>query len=594
MDRPASKAPRPALIVTTGAAQTVVGPLVNDAPGCYTCFATRRRLARPNNAAKDADERRWMESDQRPQPLLDVIAMHTLTTIIKLEIDDSTITPYQRSVVIFDHWNLTASRHLFLIDPLCPECSDLPEDTAEAGTLSLQTRIKSRPDQYRLSAAVEKLDQLRSTYVDSETGLIHAVRRDNQGGLAISAALMKLRRHDWVEPGFGRSMNYDESEATAILEALERYGGVQPGARRTAIVGSYDALQPDAVDPRLFGVHPEDTYTSGAYPYRRFQRDLECAWVWAFSFAANGPVLVPESTAYYYVAHDSQQLPFTSEVSNGCALGGSIEEAILFGLLEVVERDAFLLTWYAQLPIPELDLTSAADQSLRIQASLLEQETGYIIRLFDQTTENGIPTVWAMAEDARSSLTDTVRPARVCAAGAHLNLERAALSAISELGPFLKDFISRFPTNAERALAMARDSTLVRNMEDHATVYGSAEASSRFAFLSESQMSSFSERSKLHVEIASSDLRDDVYDFVERLDRCGQDVIVVDQTTDEHRAAGLSCVKVLVTGSLTMTFGHALRRTENIDRLLSVPALLGYREKPLDQADINPFPHPFP
>ena len=53
---------------------------------------------------------------------------------------------------------------------------------------------------------------------------------------------------------------------------------------------------------------------------------------------------------------------FVYETSNGCALGGSLEEAIFHGIMEVVERDSFLLTWYAKLPLPRLDLSSANDQ----------------------------------------------------------------------------------------------------------------------------------------------------------------------------------------------------------------------------------------
>ncbi|MET9239211.1 YcaO-like family protein [Nonomuraea sp. NPDC003709] len=38
-----------------------------------------------------------------------------------------------------------------------------------------------------------------------------------------------------------------------------------------------------------------------------------------------------------------------------CALGGSMAEALLYGLLETVERDAFLMTWYGRLPVPRIE-----------------------------------------------------------------------------------------------------------------------------------------------------------------------------------------------------------------------------------------------
>jgi ribosomal protein S12 methylthiotransferase accessory factor len=69
---------------------------------------------------------------------------------------------------------------------------------------------------------------------------------------------------------------------------------------------------------------------------------------------------------------------------------------------------------------------------------------------------------------------------------------------------------------------------------------------------------------------------------------------VVDQTTPEHRASGLSCVKVVIPGALPMTFGHDFRRVDGIARLQQVPHLLGYRDAPLEPSGVNPDPHPFP
>jgi hypothetical protein len=102
----------------------------------------------------------------------------------------------------------------------------------------------------------------------------------------------------------------------------------------------------------------------------------------------------------------------------------------------------------------------------------------------------------------------------------------------------------------------------------------------------------------------------------------------VDQTTPEHAASGLSCVKVLSPGLLPMTFGHHLRRVNGLDRALRPPrrpahgtdvnrsAGNGTRTraadtgiaaatdtatdsihetgKPLTLDQLNPWPHPFP
>jgi ribosomal protein S12 methylthiotransferase accessory factor len=71
-------------------------------------------------------------------------------------------------------------------------------------------------------------------------------------------------------------------------------------------------------------------------------------------------------------------------------------------------------------------------------------------------------------------------------------------------------------------------------------------------------------------------------------------VIAVDQTTPETRKNGLHCLKVLVPGMLPMTFGYHCTRLTNLDRVLTVPAKLGYAKEPLAPEQLNPHPHPFP
>jgi ribosomal protein S12 methylthiotransferase accessory factor len=96
------------------------------------------------------------------------------------------------------------------------------------------------------------------------------------------------------------------------------------------------------------------------------------------------------------------------------------------------------------------------------------------------------------------------------------------------------------------------------------------------------------------VPFQNGDLTADLRQVIDRYLGGGLDVIVVDQTTDEHRAGGFSCVKVIIPGTLPMTFGHDLRRVEGLPRLFEVPQLLGYRARRLTPEDINPHPHPFP
>jgi len=91
-----------------------------------------------------------------------------------------------------------------------------------------------------------------------------------------------------------------------------------------------------------------------------------------------------------------------------------------------------------------------------------------------------------------------------------------------------------------------------------------------------------------------ADLTADLTDLIEAFRRINLDVIVVDQTTPEIARNGLYCVKVLIPGLLPMTFGYHLTRLTGLERVLRVPAELGYRKRMLTPRQLNPHPHPFP
>src|SRR5690606_28218089 len=152
------------------------------------------------------------------------------------------------------------------------------------------------------------------------------------------------------------------------------------------------------------------------------------------------------------------------------------------------------------------------------------------------------------------------------------------------------------PAEAQRAREMVEDPALVRTMQDHALLYADPAAAARLDFLLDSPAT------RAVAEIgrpdrggfAVDDLRDNLLGAVSRFTEQGMDVVVVDQTTPEHRAGGFACVKVVVPGTLPMTFGHQYRRVDGLPRLYRVPHQLGYRRRPLTPDEVNPHPHPFP
>jgi ribosomal protein S12 methylthiotransferase accessory factor len=585
----------PWLPVRTELGRVVIGPVeLPGAPGCVSCAELRRRLARPDAHAHDQVWKRHEASlVQRPSSWLTGLAADLVAELVADDIHRvRTDSPRTRgAILLLDLKTLRVTTHRFLPDPLCPECGHLPDDSKVLAAITLWQRRKATPATYRIRAIANEVNALKDAYVDSECGLVRGLYRGSEGGLMIAAAPMGLRGGG-VESGYGRTRSYHTSELTALLEALERYGGMRPGGKRTVVRASYREVADRAVDPKSLGTHPAQSYQLPDFRFRRFDETQEYRWVWGYSFGQQEPILVPEFYAYYRTPRDAADpAPFVYEISNGCALGGCLEEAILYGIFEVAERDAFLLTWYAQLPAPRIDLSSARDRTIPLIINAIEADTEYTVMLFDVTMEHGIPCVWAMAvhpDDGGD------RPKFVCAAGSHFDPEHAAENALSELGPILTDVMQRYRAQQERAREMAREPSLVRAMPDHSLVNGNPEVFSRIRFLTDSPSTCRFRDMAGSDAFQHDDLSDDLRVMIDRYVATGLDVIVVDQTTPEHRAADLACVKVIIPGTLPMTFGHDFRRTHGLPRLYEVPRLLGYRDRPLRPEEVNVHPHPFP
>lgn len=565
----------------------VIGPAETAGrPGCAACAERRRGLARANPEGFDAVWRRHGEAlSSRPSPRLGGLAAH----LVAVAVDDEVAgllrgaapppgRPHLRHV---DLQSLEVTTHRFLPDPFCPECGGVPEDDAAAASIVLRSRPKADAGRYRVRDLAADWDMLAETYVDPEYGVVSEVSEGSDGSLMLAAATAGLRSAG-AERGFGRTSDQRSSRSVAVLEALERFGGAEPGGKRTAVHAAYRDIRAHALDPRTLGLYPPDRYRLPGFPFEPFDETGRYRWVWGHSFADDAPILVPENCVYYRThRREAERRPFTAESSNGCALGGCLEEAILHGILEVAERDAFLMTWYARRRVPRIPLTSLQDRTVAVLADGIRSGSGYEVLAFDITVEQDIPCVWAMAVD-RAGGRD--RPKAVCAAGAHPDPERALRNALSELGPILTDLLRRYPQESERAAQMAREPSLVTAMGDHSLLYGAPETFGRLNFLTDSADRERDPAAR-PAALRNDDLKNDVTELVDRYLDTGMDVIVVDQTAPEHRAADLSCVKVIIPGTVPMTFGHALRRVDGLPRL---------RKAIRDGADLNPHPHPFP
>ena len=569
--------------------EVIIGPLVlPNKPACSQCADMRFFLAGPDRKEHIKIKNFKLNQMNVPQdPWASTFGLMHSAYLITEEVHRFLIQKDVRTfekVLILNLNTLVMGNHLFLPDPSCSVCGILPKDTSTLAKISLKPSPKVSVESCRFRSLEDLGRVLTKDYLDSRTGFLNSKKHDLISPFA--DVIVNLPLLTGNEATAGRTHSYENSEIAAILEGLERYCGYAPRGKRTTIYERYSNIEDRALNPYTVGLHSKEQYATPGFPFKSFDPDRPINWVWGYSLTQDQPILVPEILAYYSLGGGEG---FVYETSNGCALGGSLEEAILYGIFEIVERDSFLMTWYGQLPLPRLDPNSANNPELQLMIQRIEAVAGFDIHLFNSTTENRIPSIWAIAKNQKPQGLNLL-----CAAGAHIDPLRAAKGAVQELAGMLLTMDDNIQRNREKLIKMYHNSSLVYSMEDHSLLYGLTEAEERFSFLLDRKRPLRSFQQEFRPVNKHADLMTDLKDTLDIFKKLNLDVIVVDQTSPELKRNSLYCVKVLIPGMLPMTFGHHLTRLIGLDRVLNIPWELKYSKEPLTISQLNKHPHPFP
>ncbi|MFJ9608379.1 TOMM precursor leader peptide-binding protein [Kitasatospora sp. NPDC101176] len=480
----------------------------------------------------------------------------------------------------------------------CPVCHPLPADGPAAARLPSTPRPLPDPAVLRGANDRTGADRLRAELHDERFGPVRRLFRTEDSAFALTTA--------WVtdgrlldDGGYGRAADYRSSERVALFEAVERHAGMRPLGRRTALRASHAALArelgPGAVlDPVRLGLPDPAHHGHPAAATVPHTPDLVLDWVHGWSLTHRRPIAVPEHVAYWDLP-DRGRPRVVYESSNGCGLGNSPQEAALYGLFEVAERDAFLMAWYARTPLPgvAVPVEDRAVADLADRSHLL----GYRLTLLDATNDLGIPAVIALCRH-RGGHPDA--PRTFLAAGAHHDPAVAIRSAVAEVVTNVQEAAHRSaapggPRDPDRLRPMLERPELVVGLDDHVGLNTLPEAQARLDFLFAGPPPVPWRRRWPGAPEPVTDLTRLLDRTVERLAAEGLEVVVVTQDEPGVRdRLGLHCVKVVVPGTLPMTFGHVNRRTRGLPRLLNVPHRLGRTPRPLRYEDLPLHPHPFP
>ena len=376
------------------------------------------------------------------------------------------------------------------------------------------------------------------------------------------------------------ALTKDVALAKAIGESVERYCGdfFNPDE---IIVALYRKVKAQAIDPRRFILFHPTQYRTPGFPFAQITDDTAISWVRGFSLTRDKPALVPASLVHLSYQPASPGEIFEMGPVSGYACGNTLEEAILSGICEVIERDSFMLFWYNYLPVPAFDLSAV--QSTALKQSLDRYHNAPVrIHCANITTDIGIPAALAVMTSREPGW-----PAAVVATAAHLDPEQAITRSLQELSANHL-YIRSFLDTPYRPLP--RTPQEVINQEDHGLFYCSPE---RLPCLDVVLRPRWMVRPQDLRSHFSEDVKENVEYCVRRLAELDLEVIAVDLTTIDVDGLGLKVVKILVPGILPIDFGMQWLHLGG-RRLYEAPVRMGYRQTKTQPHELNIYPHPFP
>jgi oxazoline/thiazoline synthase len=363
---------------------------------------------------------------------------------------------------------------------------------------------------------------------------------------------------------FGKGSTAEQGEASALMEAIERYSGIFQGDEIRVTRRFTDFPAGDAIPPNDVLLFSDAQYRQGQAPDADeahappvpFDRSAEVEWSPVWSLRDNRFRYLPTSVLYFFYRGPSAYQVHAD--SNGCAAGNTREEAIVQGFLELVERDAYAIWWYNRLQRAEVDLGHFDDSYVRdLQAQLAE--AGRRLWVLDVTSDLGIPTFVAILHWMQNGQENIE-----FGSGAHFDSRIAMLRTLTELNQFLSIGLMGGGTGEKSSL----DGTTPLRLRE-------------YPFLTPSGKSTV--QADPDAKFGRLDTREQVMACVDIAKRAGLDFLVLNQTRPD---IDVPVVRVVVPG-----MRHFYRRFAP-GRLYDVPVKLGLRDRPLSEDELTPFlPH---
>jgi len=580
---------RPWMLVKPIGTSLWVGPIFHTSQtGCWECLSQRLQGNRP--IEKFIQRRRNTLFPLTP-PLADLPStQQTALTMAATELLKWIIQGENKCLegvlITYDTLTSETRKHPLIQRPQCTCCGILKAEERQPLPVVIGSRKKKfiADGGHRCVSPEETFERYKH-HISPITGVVREVGKlsRNSNGLTPTyfakhhfASMfdeLSLLQQNLGGRSAGKGRTDAQAKVSAFCEGMERYSGVFQGDEYR-IQSSYQQLGNRAIHPNHCLNFSQNQYKNriewnakcGSFFQRvpePFDETREIEWTPVWSLTQQDFKYLP--TAYCYFGYPQSAQPDCWADTNGCAAGNTLEEAILQGFMELVERDSVALWWYNQISRPRVDLESFKQpyfQDLVNYYRSINRE----IWVLDITSDLNIPAFAAISRRCDREVEDII-----LGFGAHFDHKLAVQRALTEVNQLLPPVLT---ANADGTTQYASSADPpVINWWKTATLQNQP-------YLVPASKIAAKVYSDYPV-VDNKDLLDDIKLCQQIVEQKGMEMLVLDQTRPD---IGLRVVKVIVPG-----MRHFWKRVAP-GRLYQVPVQLGWLEEAIAEDKLNPIP----
>ena len=555
----------------------LVGPVFRPGEGaCWACLAERMRRNREIKAFLHRSDARCVATSPLVRDVVGQGAVQLAAVEIAKAIATGFRTDLRDHVVSLDLMGSSVVRHYVPTRPQCPVCgrAELRDPNRAPAPIALNSgsKLVMTSGGYRAVSPRATVAKFRK-HVSPLTGVVSRLERVdadvplNTNYLAKHNFAPRPETVDELRSGlsgssYGKGSTSEQGEASALMEAIERYSGIFQGDEIRVRRRFTDFPEGDAVPPNDVMLFSEAQYRQGELPPAErdpasaapppFDPAAEIEWTPVWSLRDERFKYFPTSLVYFF--HKGPGDDQAVADSNGCAAGNTLEEAIHQGFLELVERNSYALWWYNRVQRPQVDFSGLDDAYVRELTSQLA-DTGHKVWMLDITSDLGVPSYVAISHKVHDD-----HEHLEFGSGSHFDARIAALRALTELNQFLS-------VGAMEGDAHGDDGPPLL-LRDHPYLLPSDAPMVRPDFSS---------------KLGLLDRREQVLTCMRVVKQAGMDFLVLDQTRPDIE---VPVARVIVPGMRHFYIRFAP------GRLYDIPVKLGWLERPRTEAELNPVQPP--